>query len=87
MTLKATVKNGRLILDEPTDRREGEIVELVPVDEIATYDPVAEAIANAPYDDEPMTEQERIAIEEVRSGRARLIPHAEVKKKLADRTR
>lgn len=32
--LKAHVKNGRLVLDEPTDLPEGEVVELVPVDEV-----------------------------------------------------
>lgn len=32
--LKAQVKNGRLILDEPTDLPEGEVVELIPVDEV-----------------------------------------------------
>ena len=32
--LKAQVKNGRLVLDEPTDLPEGEVVELVPVDDI-----------------------------------------------------
>jgi hypothetical protein len=32
--LRAQVKNGRLVLDEPTDLPEGEVVELVPVDEI-----------------------------------------------------
>lgn len=26
------MKNGRLVLDEPTDRPEGEVVELVPMD-------------------------------------------------------
>jgi hypothetical protein len=31
--LKAHVKNGRLVLDEPTDLPEGEVVELVPVDD------------------------------------------------------
>lgn len=31
--LKAHVKGGRLVLDEPTDLPEGEVVELVPVDE------------------------------------------------------
>ena len=30
--LKARVHNGRLVLDEPTDLPEGEIVELVPRD-------------------------------------------------------
>lgn len=32
--LKAQVKNGRLVLDEPTNRPEGEVVELVPLDEV-----------------------------------------------------
>ena len=32
--IKARVKNGRLVLDEPTDRPEGEEVELVPLDEV-----------------------------------------------------
>ena len=30
--LRAVVKNGRLVLDEPTDLPEGEVVELVPAD-------------------------------------------------------
>jgi hypothetical protein len=34
--LKAHVHNGRLVLDEPTDLPEGEVVELVPLD--ATLD-------------------------------------------------
>lgn len=36
--LKAQVKNGRLVLDEPTDRPEGEVVELVPLDEVLAGD-------------------------------------------------
>jgi hypothetical protein len=32
--VKARVKNGRLVLDEPTDRPEGEEVDLVPVEEV-----------------------------------------------------
>jgi hypothetical protein len=32
--LKAHVHNGRLVLDEPTDLPEGEVIELVPVDQI-----------------------------------------------------
>jgi hypothetical protein len=32
--LKAHVRKGRLVLDEPTDLPEGEEVELVPVDEV-----------------------------------------------------
>ena len=32
--MKAQVKNGRLVLDEPTDLPEGREVELVPVDDV-----------------------------------------------------
>jgi hypothetical protein len=32
--LKAHVHNGRLVLDEPTNLPEGEVVELVPLDEV-----------------------------------------------------
>jgi len=35
--VKAHVKNGRLVLDEPTDRPEGEEVELVALDEILAH--------------------------------------------------
>jgi len=36
--LKAHVKNGRLVLDEPTDLPEGEEIELVPLDDVLTPD-------------------------------------------------
>ena len=32
--LRAQVQNGRLVLDEPTELPEGEVVELTPVDEV-----------------------------------------------------
>ena len=32
--LKARVENGRLKLDEPTDLPEGQLIELVPLDEV-----------------------------------------------------
>ena len=32
--LKARVENGRIKLDEPTDLPEGQIIELVPLDEV-----------------------------------------------------
>jgi hypothetical protein len=32
--LRATVHNGRLVLDEPTDLPDGEVVELIPVDDV-----------------------------------------------------
>lgn len=50
--LKAHVRNGRLVLDEPTDLPEGEVVELVPVvdddldddDRAALHESLAESI-------------------------------------------
>lgn len=35
--LRAHVRNGRLVLDEPTDLAEGQIVELVPIDEVLAH--------------------------------------------------
>jgi len=32
--LKAVVKNGRIVVDEPTDLPEGEVIELVPLDDV-----------------------------------------------------
>jgi hypothetical protein len=43
MTLRAHVRNGRLVLDEPTDLPEGAEVELVPMDEIDDLDPAERA--------------------------------------------
>jgi len=38
-TLRARVKNGRLVLDEPTDLPEGTEVELLAMDEAGELDP------------------------------------------------
>jgi hypothetical protein len=35
--LKAHVHNGRLVLNEPTDLPEGEVIELVPLDEVLAH--------------------------------------------------
>jgi hypothetical protein len=43
MNLRARVKNGRLVLDEPTELPEGVEVELVPMDEIDDLDPTERA--------------------------------------------
>ena len=47
--LKAHVIKGRLVLDEPTDRPDGEVVELVPLDEVLA-------------DDDEFTDEERAEI-------------------------
>ncbi len=49
-SLKATVKNGRLLLDEPTDRPDGEVVELVEADPFSTLTPEERATLNASID-------------------------------------
>ena len=50
-SLKAHVINGRLVLDEPTNRPNGEVVELVPLDEVL-----------ADEDDGEFTDEERAEI-------------------------
>jgi len=50
--LKARVKNGRLVLDEPTDLPEGEVIDLVPMvgddltdtDRAALHDSLEESV-------------------------------------------
>jgi hypothetical protein len=42
-TVRARVKNGRLVLDEPTELPEGTEVELLAVDEIDELDPDEQA--------------------------------------------
>ncbi len=42
--LRAHVHNGRLVLDEPTDLPEGEVVELVPLDDDGMEDDEREAL-------------------------------------------
>lgn len=55
-SLKAHVHNGRLVLDEPTDLPEGEVVELVPVED--------------DFDDEERAELHRALDEGIAAGRA-----------------
>ncbi len=82
-TLRATVHNGRLILDAPTDLPEGAEVMLV-IDD--GDDAWRRLIASAPPDDTPLTDEEREAIEKYRRGECKLIPHEEVRRKLAARS-
>lgn len=57
--LRARVKNGRLVLDEPTDLPEGEVVELVRVD---ADDDLSEA------ERERLDESIAVSFEQARSG-------------------
>ena len=58
------------------------------LDFLKKEDPVLFALLTAPEDDEPETEEERTAVDEVlediRTGRAELIPHDEVVKRLME---
>ena len=58
------------------------------LDFLKKEDPVLFALITAPEDDEPESEEERAAVDEVlediRTGRAELIPHGEVVKRLME---
>jgi hypothetical protein len=75
--LKAHVQNGRLVLDEPTDRPEGEVVYLRPVDE--------------DDDDDGFTDEERAALHAAlergseQARRGQVVDADEVIRKLSDR--
>jgi len=63
--LKAHVHNGRLVLDEPTDLPEGEVVELVPLDDVLAH-------GGDDLDDEDRAELHaalRESIEEMKAGK------------------
>ena len=51
-------------------------------------DPVLYSLVTAPEDDEPETEEERVAVDEflddIKTGRAELIPHEQVVKRLTE---
>ena len=58
-THRARVRNGRLILDDPTDLPEGEVVELVRVDEVRRprrFGSAAGSIVLADDFDAPLTD-------------------------------
>ena len=52
--LKAHVRNGRLLLDEPTDLPEGQVIELVQLDDVFADD----------SDDLDLDDQERAALDD-----------------------
>ncbi len=79
-TLRAAVHNGRLVLDAPTDLPEGaEVVLVIDESDVAWK----KLIASAPPDDTPLTDEERAAIEKDRRGECVVVPHEEVRRKLA----
>jgi hypothetical protein len=68
--LKAHVKNGRLVLDEPTDLPEGEEIELVPLDESQAGRPARYVV---PHPDDEANVREGLAEAERGEG-VRLTP-------------
>ncbi len=77
LPLKAHVKNGRLVLDEPTDLPEGDVIELVPRDgdlgPPRSWPPQLVALLSAPVDPERavMVDAMQHAIERARRNRRR----------------
>ena len=78
LPLKAHVKNGRLVLDEPTDLPEGEEVELVPLVEALESDPAHTGVALDVAAERHAVIAERIA--RVRAGDAKLLSVDEVER-------
>ncbi len=81
VTIKAVVKNGRLMVDAPTDLPDGPVALKVVGRE---DDPVRRALDNAPIDDEPETPEEAAAVAEARESVARgeVVSHEEMKRRL-----
>ena len=74
-TLKAVVKNGRIVLDEPTDLPEGEVIELVPADSYAHLDEPLDAREKAKLDArKARVEEERKRVAGERDAVAATIP-------------
>jgi hypothetical protein len=82
MTLTGRIHNGVVELDEPVAGLDGKRVRIVVIDD---DDRVDAALTGACTDDRGPTEVEREAIEELRSGRAKLVPHDVVRAKNAAR--
>lgn len=76
MSLKATVRNGRFVIDEPTDLPEGTMLELVVDDESGDMSVEEVAALNASI---------AISLAEARAGQ--LIPAEELLQTLRDRRR
>ena len=79
ITVRGRVRNGRLIVDEPTDLPDGTEVELV-------ANAVSAWLQAAPLTNEPLSPEE---IEQLRTIRERgeYVSHGELRAKLAERRR
>ena len=90
MTVESDGKGGRVDLSPDRRERLRCLVEFVPEAELRAAeryleflvgpDPLIRALVNAPWDDEPVTEEERKAVEEAERDlpAGNLIPHSEV---------
>ncbi len=73
ISVRARVRNGRLVLDEPTDLPEGTVVELVSGGDLG--------LAEVPTADERLTPDEVRELRELADGQ--FVPHAELRRRLA----
>ncbi len=78
------VHGSTIELEDQLPALEGKLVRVIVE---VVHDPVAHAIATAPNDERPMTDEERAAIAEVDAGAAVFIEAAEVRARVAARAR
>lgn len=80
ISVRACVRNGRLVVDEPTDLPDGTEVELVEAN--VTQREIAAKLRAAPASDEPLSGDEAAELAAI-GARGKFTPHADVKAKLA----
>ena len=80
VNVRGRVKNGRLIVDEPTDLPDGTEVHLTG-DQVVYHEEVLRRIRGAPPAEERLTEEEVAELAAIRE-RGEYVPHEEVRRKL-----
>lgn len=84
LTVRARVRNGRLIVDEPTDLPEGTEIELM-ADDASVPDEVVDTRLNAaPPADQPLSTDEAEDLRRIRVS-SKFVSHEEVRAKLRAR--
>jgi hypothetical protein len=80
ISVRARVRNGRLVVDEPTDLPEGTEIELV-AEESSDAD-VAKRLRESPATDEPLSPEEAKELAGI-AARGVFVSHEEVRRKIA----
>ena len=83
ITVRARVRNGRLLVDEPTDMPEGTEIDLVAEGAVAD-DVVAARLRAAPPADERLSPDEASELERIGT-QGRFVTHEELRRKVAAR--